>query len=91
MVKNWYEKIKDWNDCELTRYAIKKAVLNGKYSIGYINGILNNYKKNNIVTVQQAQSEEEEFRKNKNNKTNKKENAFMKVLKGVDDGTIILK
>ena len=66
-------------------------MLNGKYSIGYINGILNNYKKNNIVTVQQAQSEEEEFRKNKNNKTNKKENAFMKVLKGVDDGTIILK
>lgn len=86
-----YEKIAEWKDTELTRYAIKKAILNGKYSIGYINGILNNYKNNNITNVQQAQKEEEEFKSKKNNKSVKKENAFMKVLKGVDDGTIILK
>lgn len=63
-----YEKIAEWKDTELTRYAIKKAILNGKYSIGYINGILNNYKKNNITTIKQAQAEEENF-KSKRDKT----------------------
>ena len=32
--------IKEWNDNELTRYAIKQAVLNGKYNVKYINTII---------------------------------------------------
>ena len=61
-----YEELGTWNDNELTRYAIKKAFSNGKYTLGYIKGILNNYKKNNITTIQQAQVEEENFRLKKN-------------------------
>ena len=61
-----YEELGTWNDNELTRYAIKKAFSNGKYTLGYIKGILNNYKKNNITNIQQAQVEEENFRLKKN-------------------------
>jgi DnaD/phage-associated family protein len=60
-----YEQISEWEDNELTRYAIKKAVTNNKCSTGYINGILNGYKRNNITTIQQALNEEEEFKKRK--------------------------
>ncbi len=52
-----YELISTWEDNELTRYAIKEAVLNGKYSIKYIAAILNNFKKNSITSVQQAQNQ----------------------------------
>lgn len=70
-----YEEISTWDDNELTRYAIKQSVLNGKYNIKYISRILFNYKKNNITTVQQAQQEEENFRKEKENKVNYKSNS----------------
>lgn len=60
-----YEKISEWEDNDLTRYAIKKAVINNKCSVGYIDGILRDYRRNNIVTVQQAQDEEEQFNKQK--------------------------
>lgn len=62
------EMIKEWNDNELTRYAIKQAVLNGKYNVKYINTILVNYKNNSITTVQQAQEDEKKF-KIRNKKT----------------------
>lgn len=62
-----YEEISKWENTELTRYAIKQAILNGKYNIKYISRILENYKKNNIQTIKQAQEEEKKF-KNKNNK-----------------------
>lgn len=62
-----YEEISTWEDNDLTRYAIKEAVLGGKYNIKYISVVLNNYKKNSITTVQQAQEEKERF-KNKNKK-----------------------
>lgn len=50
-----YQEISKWKDSELTRYAIKDAILNGKYNIKYISAILDNFEKNNIITVQQAQ------------------------------------
>lgn len=56
-----YEIINEWQDNELTRYAIKKAVSNNKYNISYIQKILYNYEKNNITTVQQAIEQDEEF------------------------------
>lgn len=61
-----YEEIKSWRDNELTRYAIKQAVLNNKYSIKYISKILFNYSKNNIQTVQQAQEQNLQFQEKKN-------------------------
>ena len=59
------EEIGEWEDTELTRYAIKKAVLNNKFSIQYISKILYQWKKKNIRTVQEAQREEEEFQNTK--------------------------
>ena len=53
-----YEEILTWEDNDLTRYAIKQAILNGVYNIKYISKILFNYEKNNIKTVQQAQSQD---------------------------------
>lgn len=60
-----YEVIQQWDDNELTRYAIKKAVLNGKYNINYIDKILFNWKKENITTLEQAKAQEDEFEKAK--------------------------
>lgn len=61
-----YEEIKLWEDTELTRYAIKQAILNGKCTIGYIKTILSSYKRENIQTMQQALKREEDYQKNKN-------------------------
>lgn len=61
------EEIMTWEDNDLTRYAIKEAVLNGKYTIGYIRGILHNYRQNNIQTVLQAKMLKEEYQKKKTN------------------------
>jgi DnaD/phage-associated family protein len=62
-----YEIIKTWEDTELTRYAIKKAVLNNKFNINYIQKILNSYEKENIKTVQQAVESDEAFERRRNN------------------------
>lgn len=62
-----YEQISKWKDNELTRYAIKQAVLNGKYNLKYINAILLNWEKNRITTVQEAQEETNNFKKKKIN------------------------
>lgn len=56
-----YEVVQQWKDNELTRHAIKKAVLNNKININYIDKILYSYQKDNIKTVQQAIEKEEEF------------------------------
>ena len=60
-----YEEISQWEDNDLTRYAIKQAVLNGAYSIKYISKILYNYEKAGIKTVQQAQEKEKKFKNKK--------------------------
>lgn len=60
-----YEQISKWKDNELTRYAIKQAVLNGAYRIKYIESILNDYEKNGIKTIQEAQEKEKEFKERK--------------------------
>lgn len=57
-----YEEISKWEDNELTRYAIKEAILGGKYNIKYISVVLHNYKMNSIKTVQQAQEEKVKFK-----------------------------
>ena len=83
------EMIKEWNDNELTRYAIKQAVLNGKYNVKYINTILVNYKNNSITTVQQAQEEEKKFKSKKEIKKSRT-SAMDETLKEIYNGTIKL-
>lgn len=60
--------VNEWEDNDLTRHAIKQAVLNNKFNIKYIDKILYNYQKENITTIQQAIEREEQF----NNKNKKK-------------------
>lgn len=62
-----YEVVSQWEDNELTRYAIKKAVLNNKFNINYIDKILNSYEKQNIKTLQQAIENDEEFNTKREN------------------------
>ena len=64
-----YEEISKWEDNELTRYAIKQSILNGKYNIKYISRILENYSKSNIKTIQQAKKQEEKYKKGNKEKT----------------------
>lgn len=59
------EQISEWEDNDLTRYAVKQAVLNGVYSFKYVDKILNSYKNNNIKTVQQAQEADRKFNERK--------------------------
>lgn len=59
--------VMEWEDNELTRYAIKQAVLNHVFRIKYIEEILKRYKRDNIKTLQEAIERDENF-KNKNNK-----------------------
>lgn len=56
-----YEVVSQWEDTELTRHAIKQAVLNNKFNINYIDKIIYSYKKDNIKSVQEAIEREEEF------------------------------
>ena len=54
--------VMEWEDNELTRYAIKQAVLNHVFRIKYIEEILKRYKKDNIQTLQEAMSRDENFK-----------------------------
>ena len=83
------EMIREWNDNELTRYAIKQAVLNGKYNVKYINTTLVNYKNNSITTVQQAQEEEKKFKSRKEIKKSRT-SVMDETIKEIYNGTIKL-
>ena len=83
------EMIREWNDNELTRYAIKQAVLNGKYNVKYINTILVNYRNNSITTVQQAQEEEKMFKSKKEIKKSRT-SAMDETIREIYNGTIKL-
>ena len=83
-----YDVVKEWDDNDLTRYAIKQAVLNNKFNIKYIDKIIYSYKKENIKTVQQAKEREEQF-KNKSYKKASVPEWFDKEYKEeeIDDET----
>lgn len=59
--------VMEWEDNELTRYAIKQAVLNHVFRIKYIEEILKRYERDNIKSLQEAIARDESF-KSKNNK-----------------------
>ena len=62
------EKVKEWEDNELTRYAVKVAILNGAYTINYIDAIIYNWQKLGIKSISQAQEETKRHRDKKINK-----------------------
>lgn len=61
------EEIEKWEDTPLTRLAVMISVLSGKFFINYTNGILNNWRKENITTV-------EDYQKKLKNKRHRNEN-----------------
>ena len=70
-----YEVINDWKDNELTRYAIKQAILNQVFNIKYIDTILKNYELKGITTIEQAEKDNEKFKENKKNNAGFKRTA----------------
>lgn len=85
-----YEEVQSWEDNELTRYAIKQAVLKGICNIKYIRAILHNYSVNNIQTVQQARAAEDRFNtkynsKNINEPSQNLDSIFEKVEKEIEE------
>jgi len=76
-----YEEVSKWENTELTRYAINQAVLNCKYNLKYISRIIDNYKKNGIITIQQAQAEEEQFKNRKGIKKSPNEILYEQMEK----------
>lgn len=84
-----YEVISNWEDNELTRYAIKQAVLNNKYNIKYIDKILYSYKKDNITTIQQVIEREEEHQNKMNlyyqNKYKIKESRYEETQRKIEE------
>ena len=67
-----YEEVSKLEDNELTRYAIRQAILNNAYSLKYIKSILKNYEAKNITTVQQAQEDENNYQKRKDKQQKEK-------------------
>ena len=63
------EEIDSWEDTELTRYVIKETILKGIRNIKYISRILEDYKINNITTIEQAKDRDKQ-RKNNNYHSN---------------------
>lgn len=80
-----FEVIRNWEDTDLTRYAIKQAVLNNKCNIKYIQTILYSYERENIKTVQQAQEREQQF-KNKSRQDSTSEPEWFN--KGIENNKI---
>lgn len=64
-----YQKINTWEDNELTRYAVEVAVLNNIHKISYIEGILRNFKDNDIHTVSEAKEFDKKLHKKRNIRT----------------------
>ena len=56
------EKIKTWTDNELTRYAVAVAVLNGVNNLKYVEAILENWKMENITTVDQSKKQNKKLK-----------------------------
>ena len=73
------EKVKEWEDNELTRYAVKVAILNGAYTINYIDTIIYNWQKLGIKSVSQAQEETKRYRDKKISKKIDHKNEWFDV------------
>lgn len=69
------EQITEWQSLfpnEMIEYAVEKAVLAGKKSYLYVNGIINSWLRNNIKTLDEAKRADEDFAKRKDTSKLKK-------------------
>ncbi|WP_282804554.1 phage replisome organizer N-terminal domain-containing protein [Clostridium tetani] len=62
----------------LITLALRKAVDKNKRSLDYVKGILNNWLKNNIKTIEDAEAREKEFKREKEEKKTKYSNVERK-------------
>lgn len=58
------EKIADWEDNELTRYAVEIAVINNVKKINYVEAILQSYKDNGIKSIEEVKDKKRKFKNN---------------------------
>lgn len=84
-----YERIKRWEDNDVTRYAIEITMLRGKTDLSFVEGVLRKFKENKITTLEQAKKFEEEYqtRKKENNSKIKKESYIQEKLKRLKGGS----
>lgn len=81
------ELVSTWEDNEITRYAIKQTALSRNNSLKYTQGILNNWKSQNLTTIADVEKHEKEFQEKKSQskasfKTNLEKNReFMERIK----------
>ena len=66
-LQNWL--VKDGYDEDLIIVALRQAVLNRAYNLKYIDRILLNWSKKNILTAQEAEREIEQFERNRTQTT----------------------
>lgn len=74
-----YEEIKymlDENPLPLVREALKRAVLNGTPKVRYIEGILRNWRNNNITTLEQVEAREDQRQKQKDSYSDSYNNNY---------------
>jgi len=86
-----YELVSQWEDNELTRYAIQEAVFNRAISLKYVQAILNNWKDKGITTIEQAKNNSKKIKSKvpswldqeieKEEMTEEEEKAFRERLK----------
>ncbi len=81
-IKNWQNDFSE----ELIKHAVTIAVLNNKKSFGYVNGILLDWQRNNIKTLEEVKRAEEEFRKSKLKKnSNRIGSNVYETIRDLDD------
>jgi len=62
-----YELIASWEDNELTRYAVREAILNNARSLKYVDSIIRTWKDRGFQTVAEVQVSEQRRKKQKSN------------------------
>lgn len=71
----WWEEFNE----TLVLEALRRAVLNGKHNLRYINSILLEWHKNNIRTMEAVQEYDRQFQKRKTPKTGKRQEVSSKT------------
>lgn len=62
-----YDFISNWDDNELTRYAVKEGVLNSARNLKYVNSIIQSWKGKGFKTIADVQAYEDKRNKQKSN------------------------
>lgn len=80
--RNEYELISTWEDNDLTRYAIQKAIKNNVYNISYVDKIINSYKQKGYTSIENVEEEE-----NKKLVTDDEKKSIEEIVKYLNEKT----